>query len=83
MGVPGGGGGGGGWWGRGDLECKWRSLFKALLYLVGDLDFLFVTHQLEEEMLKGRNVEEGSGSPQNDSEAVGSSVAFVPGNVDH
>ena len=69
--------------GGGGLECKWRGLFKALLYLLGDLDFLFVTHQLKEEMLKGRDVEEGSGSPQNDSEAVGSRVAFVPGNVDH
>jgi len=47
-------------------------LFKALLYLLGDLDFLFVTHQLKEEMLKGRDVEEGPGSPK----------TFVLGSVD-
>ena len=50
--------------------------------LLGDLDFLLVPHHLKEEMLKGRVVEEGSGLSQNDSESVGSSVAFIPGNVD-
>lgn len=64
------------------LECKWRSLFKGFVDLLGDLDFLLVPHHLKEEMLKGRVVEEGSGLSQNDSESVGSSVAFIPGNVD-
>lgn len=36
-------------------------LFKGFLDLLGDLDFLLVPHQLKEEMLKGRVVEEGSG----------------------
>lgn len=64
------------------LECKWRSLFKGFLDLLGDLDFLLFPHQLKEEMLKGRVVEEGSGLSQKDSKSVGSSVAFIPGNVD-
>lgn len=67
---------------RNGLESSGGACFKGFLDVFCDLDFLFVTHQVKEEMLKGMVVEEGSGLARNDSEVIGFKDAFVPGNVD-